>query len=71
MGDFSAHALANIARAFATASQSDVALFRVLARAAEQRESDFNAQALVNTAWAFAMASKSDAPLSAVLARAA
>ena len=43
-----------MAWAFAKACQPDEALFRALARAAEERLSDFNAQDLANMAWGFA-----------------
>ena len=83
----SAQGLANVAWAFATASQRDAPLFAVLARAAERRMGDFSLQDVANSAWAsamrisshglaymawaFATASQRNAPLFAALARAA
>ena len=71
VSEFIAQALANTARAFATATQSEAALFAALARAVERRVSESIAQALANTAWACVTAGWSDAALLAALARAA
>ena len=71
MGDFTVQCLANTAWAFATASQSDVSLFRALARATERSVGYFIMQGLVNTAWAFVNSGQSDVSLFSALARAA
>ena len=70
MGDFKAQGLANTAWAFATAGQSEVALCRALARAAERLVGDFNAQGLANTAFSFSKEGQSEALLFAALATA-
>ena len=71
MGGFIPQEFANAAWAFATASQSDVQLFAVLARTAEWRLGDFKVQALANTAWAFATAGQKDALVFRLLVEAA
>ena len=68
---FKPQEIANTTWAFATAGQSDAALFRALARRAERCVGHFNAQDLANTAWVFAKAGQFDAQLVRALAGAA
>ena len=56
MGDSKSQELTNLAWAFATTSQSDVQLFRVLARAVVCWVDEFDVKSLANVAWAFGTA---------------
>jgi len=58
-----------MAWAFAKAGQSEVLLFTVLAREAEQLICDFTVQEVANTAWAFVKGDQLEAQLLMVLAR--
>ena len=71
VGAFHAQDLANTAWASAAASQLDVQLIAVWARASVRCLIDIDVQKLANTAWAFATANQSDVLQFAVLARAA
>jgi len=68
LGGSSVQGFANLAWAFATASQREAPLFAALASAAERRLGGLSAQELANAAWAFATARESEAPLFATMA---